>query len=69
MSGQLHAPAALPRGRAPGIDWIGGCVGPRASVDDVEMKRLNIRNIQKFISYLRGNTLHLRYKNQPVNVI
>jgi len=27
MSGQLHGPAALPPGRAPGTHWIGGWVG------------------------------------------
>jgi len=33
VSGQLHAPAALHAGgRAPGIHWIGGWVGPRTTV-------------------------------------
>jgi hypothetical protein len=37
VSGQLHAPAALPRGeRAPGTVWIGGWVGFRAGLDAVE---------------------------------
>jgi hypothetical protein len=37
MSGQLHAPDALPPGeRDPGAHWIGGCVGPRAGPDDME---------------------------------
>jgi hypothetical protein len=37
MSGQLHAPAALPPGeRATGTSWIGGWVGPRAGLDDME---------------------------------
>jgi hypothetical protein len=31
MSGQLHALVALP------LDWIGGWVGPRIGLDDVEM--------------------------------
>jgi hypothetical protein len=40
MSGQLHAPAALPPGeRAPGTHWIGGWVDPRADLDDVEKKK------------------------------
>jgi hypothetical protein len=34
MSGQLHAPAALP----PGTHWIGGWVDPRAGLDDVEKR-------------------------------
>jgi hypothetical protein len=34
VSGQRHAPAALyPRGKDPGIHWIGGWVGPRAGLD------------------------------------
>jgi hypothetical protein len=37
MSGQLHAPAALlPGKQPPGTHWIGGWVGPRADLDDVE---------------------------------
>jgi hypothetical protein len=36
VSGQLHAPAALPRERAPGTHFIGGWVDPRAGLDDME---------------------------------
>jgi hypothetical protein len=32
VSGQLHAPSALP----PGTHWIGDWVDPRAGLDDVE---------------------------------
>jgi len=32
LGGQRHAPAAFPPGR-PGTHCIGGCVGPRASLD------------------------------------
>jgi hypothetical protein len=40
VSGQLHAPTALPPGeRAPGTHWIGGWVGPGAGRDDVEKKK------------------------------
>jgi hypothetical protein len=40
VSDQLHAPAALPPGeRAPGTQWIGGWVDPRASLDDVEKRK------------------------------
>jgi hypothetical protein len=35
MSGQLHAPAALPQGTY----WIGGLVDPRASLDDVDKRK------------------------------
>jgi hypothetical protein len=37
---QLHAPAALPPGeRAPGTNWIGGWVGPRAGLDNMEERK------------------------------
>jgi hypothetical protein len=40
VSGQLHAPAALPPGeRAPATHWIVGWVDPRAGLDDVEKRK------------------------------
>jgi hypothetical protein len=40
VSGQLHAPARFTPGeRAPGTHWIGGWVGPRAGLDDVEKRK------------------------------
>jgi hypothetical protein len=36
VSGQFHAPAALPAERAPGTHFIGGWVDPRAGLDDME---------------------------------
>jgi hypothetical protein len=39
VSGQLHAPAALPKERAPFAHCIGGWVGPRAGLDAVEKKK------------------------------
>jgi hypothetical protein len=40
VSGQLHSPAALPPGeKAPGTHWIGGCVNPRAGLDDVGKRK------------------------------
>jgi hypothetical protein len=33
VSGQRHAPAALPLGKKPGTDWVGGWVGPSAGLD------------------------------------
>jgi hypothetical protein len=40
VSGQLHAPIAFPPGeRAPGTLWIGGWVGPRTGLDDVEKRQ------------------------------
>jgi hypothetical protein len=40
MSGQLHVPAALPPEKEPGTHWIGGWVGPRASLGNVKKKKL-----------------------------
>jgi hypothetical protein len=40
MSGQLHAPAALPQERTPGTNWIGGWVGPRAALDAVVKRKI-----------------------------
>jgi hypothetical protein len=40
VSGQLHAPAALPpRETAPGTHWIGGWVGHRAVLDAPSPRR------------------------------
>jgi hypothetical protein len=36
VGGQRHAPAILPPGKRPGIHFIGGCVGSRASLDGAE---------------------------------
>jgi hypothetical protein len=41
VSGQLHAPAALPpRERAPVTHWIGNWVGPRAVLDAVVKRKI-----------------------------
>jgi hypothetical protein len=43
VGGELHAPAALPPGKEPtDTHWIGGWVGPRASLDDVEKRKFLI---------------------------
>jgi hypothetical protein len=39
VSGQFHAPAALPLGKEPGTHWIRGWVDPRAGLDDVEKRK------------------------------
>jgi hypothetical protein len=39
VSGQLHAPAALLPGKQPSTHWIGGWLGPRASLDDLEKRK------------------------------
>jgi hypothetical protein len=39
--GQLQAPAALPpRKELPGTHWIGGWVGSRVGLDDVEKRKI-----------------------------
>jgi len=41
-SGQLHAPAVLPRReRAPGTQWIEDWVGPRAGMDEAKAKKVS----------------------------
>jgi hypothetical protein len=40
VSGQLHASAALPSGKDPGIHWIGGWMGPRAVLDEVVKRKI-----------------------------
>jgi hypothetical protein len=40
VSGQLHAPAALPPGEgAPGTHWMGIWVDRRAGLDDMERRK------------------------------
>jgi hypothetical protein len=39
VSGQLHATAALIQGKSSGIHCIGGWVGPRTGLDDVERRK------------------------------
>jgi hypothetical protein len=41
VSGQLHAPAALPQGKSPGTHWIGGWVGSRAILDAVVKRKIS----------------------------
>jgi hypothetical protein len=36
VGGQIHAPSALLTGNIPGAHNIGGCMGPRADLDDLE---------------------------------
>jgi len=38
MSGQLHAPAALPLEKSPETPWIGGWMGPKAGLEAVAMR-------------------------------
>jgi hypothetical protein len=40
MSGQLYASAALALGKSPGTHCIGGWVGPRAGLDDMERRKI-----------------------------
>jgi hypothetical protein len=40
VSGLLHASAALCPGKKPLAPWIGGWVGPRASLDVLEKRKI-----------------------------
>jgi hypothetical protein len=41
VSGQFHAPDALPPGKEPpGTQWIGGWLGPRSGLDEVERRKI-----------------------------
>jgi len=48
VSGQLHAPAALPPGKEPVTHWIGGWVGPRAVLDAVVKRNGAFRGYPQF---------------------
>jgi hypothetical protein len=55
VSGQLHAPVALPPGRgASGTLWLGGWVGPRTGLDDLEERK-----------FLTLSGLELRFLGRP----
>jgi len=41
VSGQRHAPAALPQGNNPSAYWGGNCVSPRASLDVLEKRKIS----------------------------
>jgi hypothetical protein len=40
VSAQHHAPAALSPGKKPDAHWIGGFMGPRAGLDDMENRKI-----------------------------
>jgi hypothetical protein len=64
MSGQLHAPATLPQGKAPGTHWVGDWVGPRAVLDaplHVGIRKVRNRN-KAYISAHRRVTNAFRIK-------
>jgi len=42
LSGQFHAPAALPRTRDSDAHWIGGWMDPRAILDVVAKKKKSL---------------------------
>jgi hypothetical protein len=46
VSSQLHAPVDLPRGKSPGIEYIGGWVGPRSGLDFTK-KREDLLNLPR----------------------
>jgi hypothetical protein len=49
--GQLHAPVALTLcKRGPDTHWIGGCVGPRTGLDDMERRNFDPSAVQPVAS-------------------
>jgi hypothetical protein len=46
VSDQLHAPAALLRGKNSGIHWIGGWVDPTAGLVVVKLKFLSLPGLE-----------------------
>jgi hypothetical protein len=49
VSGQIHCPTALPLGRSPCTQWIGGWVGLRTGLDSVEKRTFVILQISRVI--------------------
>jgi hypothetical protein len=49
-----------PRGRSgtPVTHWIGGCIGPRTNLDDVERRRISGLNLRHFSHPARGQSLY-----------
>jgi hypothetical protein len=55
VSGQLHAPAALPPEKEPlGTDWIGGWVGRRAVLDVMVQGTKVFSALFYSVAYLTG---------------
>jgi len=42
VSGQHNAPAAVPRGKNAGTNWVGGSLGPREGLDVLEKSVLSL---------------------------
>jgi hypothetical protein len=49
---QLHAPPALTLGKTPITHWIGGCVGPTASLNAVEKRMESAVSSQYHVAIL-----------------
>jgi hypothetical protein len=49
-----------PTERAPGTHWIGGCVGPRAVLDAVQMNKCHFCGTQRYSSVF-GNPTNGHY--------
>jgi hypothetical protein len=62
MSGQFHALTASPRKRAPSTHSVGGWIGPRTDLDEME-KRILIKQLFQIVTgleireYYRGDPL------------
>jgi hypothetical protein len=78
VSGQLHAPAALSLGKAPGIHWTGGWAGPRAVLDAVVKRKIprvngKVMKQPNSYKYRACNTVSYKMNMEPeeiyVNII
>jgi hypothetical protein len=68
MSGQIHAPAALPLKRVRGTYWIRGCVNPRAGLDDMEKSKfLTLSGLELDLSIVQP--VASRYTNYTIEAL
>jgi hypothetical protein len=69
LGGQLHVPPTL----SPGTHWIGGWMGPRAGLDDMENRKFLILSglkLRPLSRPARGHSLHrLRYPSSFIFII
>jgi hypothetical protein len=76
VSGQLQDPAALTPGKEPpGTHWIGGWVGPRAGLDDLEKRKfltlpgLELRPLGRQVRRHHRQVLHNIYIYEITNLM
>jgi hypothetical protein len=62
VSGQLHAPAALP----PANNWIGGWVSPRDELDAVGKRKISFRCLESNLSSSAIRHVARRYTDSAI---